>query len=64
VGGRWHRTCGGIHIFLRKGNENHDLGTGFFVHKRIISAVKRDRFVSDRMSHTRRSLVSYHCSER
>jgi hypothetical protein len=51
VGGRWHRTCGRIHVCIWKGNENHELGTGFFVHKRIISAVKRVEFVSNRMSY-------------
>jgi hypothetical protein len=32
-----------------KGNENHELGTSFFVHKRNISAVTGVQFVSDRM---------------
>jgi hypothetical protein len=38
-------------FFYRKGNANHELGTGFYVHKRIISTVKKGEFVCDRISY-------------
>jgi hypothetical protein len=52
---RWERggaeSAGEYAFFYRKGNENHVLGTGFLVHKRIISAVMGVKFISDRMSY-------------
>jgi hypothetical protein len=38
-------------FFYRAGNEDHQLGTGLFVHKKIISAVRRVEFVRDMMSY-------------
>jgi hypothetical protein len=38
-------------FFYVNRNEDHQLGTGFFVPKRIISAARRVEFVSDRMSY-------------
>jgi hypothetical protein len=38
-------------FFYGKGKENHELGIGSSVHKRIISAVKTVEFDDDRMSY-------------
>jgi exonuclease III len=36
-------------FFYGQENGDHQLGTGLFVHKRILSAVRRVEFISDRM---------------
>ena len=51
---RWDRggtvRAGDYNFFYGKVNENYQLRTGGFVHHRIVSAVTRVEFVSDRMS--------------
>jgi hypothetical protein len=37
------------YIFYGNGNTDHHLGTRFFIHMGMISAVNRLEFVSDRM---------------
>jgi hypothetical protein len=55
VGKKWEggdtELAGKHTFFYGKGNENHELGTGSFGHKRIILEVKRVEFISDRKSY-------------
>jgi len=52
---RWDKEgrvrAGDFNFFYGKGNKSHQLGTGFFVHHRIVSAGKRVEFDSYRMSY-------------
>jgi hypothetical protein len=52
---RWDKggieRAGDYTFFYGQGNGDHRLGTGFFVHKRILSAVRKVEFISDRMSY-------------
>ena len=51
MGQKGHGKSRRLLFFYGKGNENHQLGTGYFVLHRIVSAVKRVGFVSDRVSY-------------
>jgi hypothetical protein len=46
-----HGKTRGLHFFSWKENENHQLKTGYYVHGKIVSPVKRVEFVSNNKSY-------------
>jgi hypothetical protein len=51
MGQRRTQPAGKYTFFYGKGNEKHELGTGYFLHKRFVSAVKDVECINDRMSY-------------
>ena len=50
VEGNGTLESGNYTLFYGEDNANHQLGTGFYVHRQIRSAVKRVEFISDHVS--------------
>ena len=52
MGQRGHCKSRGLYFFFYgKGSKNHQVGTEYFVHHRIVSEVKTVEFLSDMMSY-------------
>jgi hypothetical protein len=51
VGQRGHSKSRDYNYFYGRGNKDHLLARGFFVHQRIAPTVKRVEFVSNRVSY-------------
>ena len=61
MGQRGQSKTRGFFFFCGRREENYQLGTGIYVHCRIVSAVKRVGVFCDRLSYGfERSLVKYH----